>query len=48
MIEIRESKAPGFKAVANCRRGKSGGVFDTVESLLLNGRDELAIAHQCR
>src|SRR5579862_836684 len=47
VIEISDGEARSFEAVANCRGGKSGGVFDAIESFLLNRRDELAIAHQC-
>ena len=48
VIEIRESEARSFEAVANCSGGKSGGIFDAIESFFFDRSDQAAIHDNCR
>src|ERR1700736_3627057 len=47
MADLRKSDAGGVQAIANRRGWKSSGVFHTVKSFFLNGRDQATVRNQC-
>ena len=48
VVEFLRGKARGLEAVIDCVQGEAAVVLDSRESLLLSGRDDLAVAHEGR